>query len=204
MLRLDHLAVSGETLSDAVVHLENCLGVETVPGGQHPHFATHNRLIGCGAEFYLEGISIDPQQPSPAYPRWFGLDQFTGRARLTNWIVACDDLDRACATLGPGYGKPIDLQRGDLRWRMAVPEFGILPYDGFAPAVIEWSGSEHPAPKLPDSGIRFSTLVIHHPNAQQLQAQITPYLSDDRISFQTGPAALVASFETPHGMKKLT
>lgn len=204
MLRFDHLAVSGTVLADATHHLETCLGLDTVAGGQHPHFATHNTLMGCGDAFYLEAISPDPTVPAPSRARWFGLDQFKGPARLTNWILACDDLDAALDKLGPGFGAPVALTRGDFRWRMAVPDSGVLPFDGLAPAVIQWDGDAHPAPRLPDSGARFLGLQVRHPDAAAMAALLTPVLDDDRVTYVEGEAGMMAAFDTADGVRKLT
>lgn len=203
MLILDHLAVAGETLQEAVDYTEMGLRTATVEGGQHEHFATHNRLVGMGSEIYLEAIATDPAAPPPAYARWFDLDRFSGPARLTNWIVATQDMDATLAVLGKGYGTPVSLRRGDLQWRMAVPETGILPFDGVAPAIIEWKGILHPAPILPDSGCRFTGLTVSHPRADDLAAQLAPMLRDDRIRFATGPAGVQARFDTAFGPAEL-
>ncbi len=203
MLRLDHLAVSGETKQAATAHLAACLGVDPVPGGEHAVFHTHNTLLGLGPDFYLEGIAINPDAPQPDRARWFNLDQFSGAPRLTNWIVATDDMAAALDVLGPGYGDPVHLQRGDLRWQMAVPESGLLPFDGFAPAVIEWAGP-HPAPRLPDCGLRFRSLTICHSDADKMANSLAPLLNDPRIQFAQGPAALKAVFDGPNGAVNLT
>ena len=68
MLRFDHIAISAQTLEDGVAAVEAALGVKMAGGGQHPHMATHNRLLGLG-DLYLEVIAIDPAAPAPAWPR---------------------------------------------------------------------------------------------------------------------------------------
>ena len=197
MLRLDHLAVSGETKDAATTHMAKMLGVDPVAGGEHAVFHTHNTLLGLGPDFYLEAIAINPDAPTPDRPRWFNLDNFTGAPRLTNWIVACDDIRAALDILGDGYGEPVSLQRGDLRWQMAVPQTGLLPFDGFAPAIIEWGGP-HPAPRLPDCGLCFDGLTVRHSQAEQMGAIFSPLL-DANVRFETGPAALHATFTGPKG-----
>ena len=76
MLRLDHIAVAGETRQAATDYIQDCLKVAPLAAGQHFHFSTHNHLWGMGEACYLESIAVDPQAPSLAYPRWFGLDRF--------------------------------------------------------------------------------------------------------------------------------
>jgi hypothetical protein len=196
MLRLDHLAISATRLEDGVALVERLLGVPMAGGGQHAAMSTHNRLLSLG-DLYLEVIAIDPAAPPPGRPRWFDLDRFSGLPRLTNWIVATDDIDAALAGGPPGWGVPMSLARGDYRWQMAVPEAGCLPYDNACPALIQWHGPLHPAPALPDHGLRLNRLEISHPDAMVLQGVLA--LADPRVIFVAGPIALRAVIDTPQG-----
>ena len=199
-LTIDHLAVSAETLDEGVAAVEAGLGLRLAPGGVHPHMSTHNRLLGLG-EVYLEVIATDPAAPAPAWPRWFDLDNFAGAPRLTNWICACDDLAAAIAAAPLGVGAPVDLQRGDLRWRMAVPGDGRLPFDGCFPALIQWQGA-HPAARLPDQGARLRRLEVAHPDAVALRSVLV--LADPRVVIIEGATkALRAEIDTPHGLRVL-
>ena len=200
MLRFDHLAVSCSALDQGAAVVEEALGLPLVAGGQHPHMGTHNRLLRLGDE-YLEVIAIDPAAPAPGWPRWFALDGFAGAARLTNWVVACDDLDAGLAQAPDGAGVPVDLARGDLRWRMGVPDDGQLPFGGAFPALIQWQGP-HPTPRLPDSGARLARLVVAHPDAAALRAALSG-LTDPRVEIEAGPLALRAEIDTPHGRRVL-
>lgn len=202
-LGFDHIAVSAETLAAGVEAVEAALGLPLAGGGQHPHMATHNRLIGMG-DLYLEVIAADPGQPRPGWPRWFDLDNFTGRPRLTNWVAASADLAGDLAICPEGTGKPVALQRGDYRWQMAIPPDGKLPFDGAFPALIQWEGPLHPARALPDCGLRLIRLEIAHPEARALDRALAPLFRDPRIVFVDGPAkALRARFDTPHGLRIL-
>lgn len=203
MIEFDHIAISGATLAEAQAHVEEALGVPLQPGGAHDVFSTHNALLGLEDGLYLEAIAIDPEAPTPARPRWFDLDRFTGRPRLTNWICRTSDLDAALARMPAGMGAPVDLQRGDLRWRMAVPSSGILPFDNCAPALIQWQTAQHPATRLARSAVRLERLTVQHPQAEALQAVLAAYLDDDRIGFETAPPGLVAAFATPHGPREI-
>ncbi len=197
---IDHLAVSALTLDAGAAAVEAALGMAMSPGGVHPHMATHNRLLSLG-EVYLEVIAIDPAAPAPAWPRWFDLDSFAGPPRLTNWICATDDLEAAVAAAPEGVGVPLDLQRGDLRWRMAVPGDGRLPFDGCFPALIQWQGP-HPAARLPDQGARLLRLEVAHPQAEALRAALGA--SDPRVVIVQGAEkALRAEIDTPHGLRVL-
>lgn len=161
---------------------------------------THNRLLSLGPEEYLEVIAIEPGAPAPDQPRWFDLDSFSGPARPTTWIARVPDLDAAVATAPEGIGRPWDLERADLRWRMAVPTDGKLPFDGLFPALIEWKGSAHPAPKLEDRGVRLTRVRLVSPEAAALTTALAPICTDPRIAVVAGPApSLQVAFETPSG-----
>ncbi len=203
-LELDHIAVAGATLGEATEAVEAALGVPLQKGGEHDVFFTHNMLLGLEDGLYLEAIAINPAAPAPDCPRWFDLDRFTGPPRLTNWICRTDDLAGVLPALAPGVGKPISLQRGDLRWQMAVPDTGVLPFENVHPAVIEWGTNLHPANMLERSGCRLNRLVIAHPLGRELRAILDPYLKDSRVVIETNDSpALLAEFDTPHGVRRL-
>ena len=198
---LDHLAVAGETLEAAVAHVEAALGVEMGPGGVHRHFGTHNRLIGLEEGLYLEAIAIDPSAEALPYPRWFALDDFRGPPRIGNWICRVDDLEACLRAMPEGAGQPVDLARGDLRWRMAVPPDGRLPCGGAFPALIEWQVDTIPGETLPGNGLRLERLEIAHPEAAWLRQVVR--LGDARVVFVEGVPEMQATFETPHGKRIL-
>ena len=203
-MELDHIAVAGTTLAQATAHAQSALGAALQPGGAHDVFHTHNTLLGLDDGLYLEAIAINPDAAVPDRARWFDLDRFAGAARLTNWICRCDDLDATLAELPDGFGAPVALRRGDLRWRMAVPADGILPFDNCAPALIEWEGDAHPAARLTPSGCRLTNLRVTHPMAAALRDLLAAHLTDDRITFADGPAGLMARFDTPTGARALS
>ena len=200
-MELDHLAVAAATLDEATEMIETALGVTLQPGGQHPVFGTHNRLLGLDGGLYLEAITIDPAAPHPGRARWFDLDRFAGPARLCNWICRTGDLDATLDALPKGVGTPLQLSRGDLRWRMAVPGDGRLPFDNMFPALIQWQGALHPGAMLAASGCALRRLVVAHPEADNLRDSLP--LNDPRVVFETGPAALMAEIDTDNGLKVL-
>lgn len=202
-LVFDHLAVSAASLAEGVAGVETALGVALAGGGEHPHMATHNRLLGLG-DVYLEVIAADPDAPGPAGPRWFDLDNFTGAPRLTNWVARSDDIAAAVAGSPAGVGVPVALRRGEYRWDMAVPANGKLPFDGAFPALIQWHGALHPVQALPDAGVRLIRLEIAHPQADDLRAALAGRLDDPRVVIVQGAVkAMQASFATPHGLRVL-
>tara|TARA_R110002094_G_scaffold70714_2_gene79342 strand:+ start:4569 stop:5180 length:612 start_codon:yes stop_codon:yes gene_type:complete len=202
-MELDHIAVAGATLSAATDHVAQALGSPLQSGGQHDIFHTHNTLLGLADGLYLEAIAINPDAPHPDRPRWFDLDRFQGAPRLTNWICRCDDLDATLAALPEEFGTPVSMRRGDLRWRMAVPASGILPFDNCAPALIEWEGTAHPASLLAQSGCVLKELHISHPNAVALYELLSPHMTDHRVKYATGTPGLTAHFDTPAGARVL-
>ncbi|SDI68908.1 VOC family protein [Lutimaribacter saemankumensis] len=202
MLTLDHIAVAAETLEEGRAFVEDLLGTPLLPGGQHAVMGTHNMLLGLEDGIYFELIAIDPDAAPPAFPRWFDLDSFAGPPRLTNWICRVPDLDAALDVLAAGA--PLDVVRGDLRWRMGVPADGRLPFDNCHPALIQWQGKLHPMDRLPNSGLRLASLRILHPRADELQALLAPVLDDPRVSCGVSDQpALEAVIETPRGERVL-
>lgn len=204
MLTLDHIAVSTTELTTGAAEVEAALGLPLAPGGQHAAMGTWNRLLSLGPEEYFELIAIEPGAPGPDQPRWFDLDNFGGATRTTNWICRCDDLDEALAQAPPGIGVPWSLQRADLKWRMAVPKDGKLPFDGLFPALIEWEVSAHPAPRLPDSDVRLTKLELFSPDADALRTALNPIIDDARIEIvQADAPSMVAVLQTPKGEVRL-
>ncbi|NCO85786.1 MAG: VOC family protein [Rhodobacterales bacterium] len=201
MMRLDHLAVTCADLGAGVAWVEAALGVRLEPGGQHAHYATHNRLLGLGAGLYLEVIAPDPEAPAPGHPRWFGLDQ-AGAPRLGNWIVAVDDLGAALAD-APEAGRAVALTRGALSWQIGVPDDGGLPLGGAFPTLIAWGqGVAHPSTRLADQGVRLTALQVKHPQAAALRGRLAA-LDDPRVALAEGPVGLRATFATPTGQAVL-
>lgn len=199
---LDHFAVAAGSLDEGVDYVEAALGLPLAPGGRHAAMGTHNRLLGLG-DTYLEVIAIDPMAPHPGRRRWFALDDFTGRPRPTNWIARTDDLAAALALAPPGAGTPVDLERGDLSWRMAVPEDGRLPFDGAYPALIQWISGRHPARRLPEERARLKALEVQHPDAPALRDALTPLFDPLPVTLYEGPFALRAEIATKHGIRAL-
>jgi hypothetical protein len=153
-----------------------------------------------GPDCYLESIAIDPEAPSPAYSRWFGLDWFSGPPQIASWILATSDIKKTLAQLGPSFGEPVGLQRGKYSWDISVSASGKLPFGGFGPALIEWQPPAHPCQDLPDSGCRLLNLRVQHPQAGSMQLLLGDLLNDGRISFYEGCAHISAEIQTDHGV----
>lgn len=169
-LAFDHLAVAAETLEDGVQWAEATLGITPDAGGAHPLMGTHNRLLSLGPGAYLEIIAIDPNAAAPSRPRWFGLDQFRGAPRLVGWVARSD------AIIAPPGTTINEASRGDLSWRIAIPDDGHPQGNGALPMLIDWKGGPHPSERLPDRGLRLTRL--------ELSGELPTWaqISDPRIS----------------------
>lgn len=200
-MQLDHLVVAGETLEDAVAHIEGALGVPMRAGGQHIRYGTHNALLGLADGLYLEAIAINPDATPQNTPRWFGLDQFRGPPRLITWAARVADLPAALAEY-PIAGICVDMQRGDLRWRMSVAPDGCLPQNGAFPSLLEWQVTPIPGDLLPSSGCALRRLSVTSPVAASDFPEVT---SAALIDFRLGEETrLEALFQTPDGERILT
>ena len=202
-VKLDHLAITCADLAEGAAWVEQVMGVPLQPGGQHARYGTHNRLLALGPGEYLEVIAPDPSAPRPKHPVWFGLGQ-AGAPRLGNWIVQVPDLTKSLRSATPEAGESVQMQRGDLTWRIAVPPDGTLPLGGAFPTLIEWQGqAAHPSTRLTDVGVRLIRLDISHPDAAHLSDMIGRPLADARVHFHPGSLALQARFDTPTGVRNL-
>lgn len=197
--RLDHLAVAAATLEEGAEWVGDQLGVRPGPGGEHAVMGTHNRLMSIGPGVYLEVIAVDPDAPPPGRPRWFGLDHFSGPPRLTAWVVRTEDLEAALAVAPPGSGTPLDVSRGAYSWRISVPDDGLLPLDGVAPALIQWIGGGHPCDTLPPNDLRLSHLEVAHPARL---AERLPRVDGTR--YVRGAPRLRAILDSPEGERELS
>ena len=203
-LALDHLAVAAADLDAGSAHVRDALGIEMPPGGRHPLMATHNRLARLGDDEFLEVIAVDPNA-TPARPRWFGLDRFgDAPPRLGTWIVRTDDIDATLARLPGECGPAVEVTRGDLGWRLSVPDDGSMPFGGMFPAIIEWPARPLPATRMTGIGCALEALVVRHPEADRIEALLGDALADPRVRFEAGgPVGLEATIATPDGPRRL-
>lgn len=222
--RLDHLVVLADTLEQGAAWCAATLGVAPGPGGEHPLFGTHNRLLSIASDdfplAYLEIIAIDPRAgvvPAPDQKRWFDLDDEALREqvrrrgpRLIHWVARVPDAQEAAvrlAMLEIDRGEALRASRmtpaGPLEWRITVRPDGRRLFEGCLPTLIEW-GVAHPAASMPPSGLVLQSLVLKHPRATALgQACAAVGLAD--IDVQAAPqAAIEAVLATPRGRVTLS
>lgn len=186
-LALDHIVIAAETLAEGVDWLTARLGTPPLPGGKHPLMGTHNALWHLGSREYLEVIAIDPEAPRPSRPRWFGLDHFSGPPRLVAWVA------RSTPLTAPEGSTISEASRGDLSWRIAIPDSGVSAAGGIAPLLIDWGDGPHPTGRMPDQSLRLTALTLSHPTPPALA------LNDPRITLTTGPVGLSARIVSYQG-----
>ena len=222
---LDHLVIAAPTLAEGVAWCEQTLGVIPGPGGAHPLFGTHNRLLRLHCETaqacYLEIIAIDPAAtPQRAAPlaRWFDLDhpalhkQLREQgSQLVHWVLRVPDIQATLAdwqTQGVDRGPALTASRptpqGLLQWRISVRDDGQRLMGGALPTLIEW-GQTHPCDAMPDSGLTLSALTLHAPETTALQSALAAAkLNNPAVQLRSAPAGLSARLRTPCGDITLT
>ena len=174
--RIDHLVYATPSLDRGIKEVEDLLGVRAAAGGQHPGRGTRNALVALGPNTYLEIIAPDPDQPTPASPRAFGLDTLT-RSRLVTWAAKTTNVDSIHAhALGSG----ISLGRADAGSRKR-PDGVLLSWhftnsttlvgDGVVPFFIDWGGSPHPARTAP-GGATLVALRAEHPDERRVESML--------------------------------
>ena len=212
--RLDHLVVAAHTLEHGVQWCADTLGVQPLPGGQHPLMGTHNRLLRIATSSYplayLEIIAIDPGAPAPPHRRWFDLDDpamreaIRAQPRLIHFVarsaVAAAGL-AALQGLGIERGPMAGAERGALRWQISVRPDGQRLFDGALPTLIQWD-SAHPCDAMADSGIALESLAVSHPRAADLQAAYAA-IGLHGVAVTQGAPDIQATLSTPRGIALL-
>ncbi|MGM9428664.1 VOC family protein [Hydrogenophaga sp. MI9] len=214
--QLDHLVIAARTLDEGVAWCEATLGVTPGPGGEHPLFGTHNRLLRLGCTFapraYLEIIAIDPAavpRCAPGSKRWFDLDDPALQAQLAqqgpqpiHWVAAVPDLAAATAAwraLGIERGPILAASRptpdGLLQWQITVREDGQRLFGGTLPTLIQW-GATHPSARVTDAGLSLRSLQLQHPQAEALQ-QALAAIGLGGVTVTEGAAGLSAVIDPP-------
>lgn len=202
--RIDHITVTAPTLERGVEFVRAKLGVSPQQGGKHPRMGTHNCLLKLGDTLFLEVIAPDPDATPPQRPRWFDIDRITPDtpARLTMWVARTADIHATAAACPESLGEIEPMSRGALDWLITIPPDGSLPFDGCAPALIQWHADRHPAKGMAETGCTLAQLEIFHPNARRLSRVLSAIGFDDKatVSAANRPA-LQARILTPDGVR---
>lgn len=212
MLKLDHLTVVAPTLTEGVVHVRACLGLDVPFGQRHAYMGTHNHLLQLGDTVYLEIVALDPDAERPVRPRWFGLDD-QGRVRsdwnegrrLRGWVARTDAIDATIAGRENIFGDKIPLPAVDSSFDFAIPKDGSLPLDGAAPSIIDRRGKPRSMATIADLGARLNSFTLEHPNPGSVEALYRTLSLDRPPAIRPGPTLRYrAQIETPAGLKELT
>jgi hypothetical protein len=206
LARVDHLVYATPDLQLGIEAIEKQLGVKATAGGQHPGVGTRNALVSLGPTSYLEIIGPDPEQPKPAGPRRFGIDDLKA-PRIVRWVVKSSELEavrakaeKAGVTLGVVASG--SRRRPDgvmLAWRYTDPATVVA--DGLVPFFIDWGTSQHPA-LTAATGATLVQLRAEHPDAPRVQKMLDQLGLDLRIS-QASQAAIIATIDSPRGRVEL-
>lgn len=182
-------------------------------GGQHPDMSTHNLLSSLSDTAFFEVIAIDQSAPAPTRSRWFSLDSPALQERLSmapkllTWVVGTPNLDQsisALQSLGINVGEAVELRRGDLQWRLSVPEDGALIEHGVIPSLIEWQSGTHPAGGMQSNGLHLQELTLRHPDPQKIEQALKIIGAEDLAtvtSSESEEATLVATIDSPVGRR---
>jgi hypothetical protein len=204
--KVDHLVYAAPDLDVGIKRLEDLLGVRAAPGGQHPGLGTRNALIALGPSTYIEIIGPDPDQPKPAGPMRFGIDDLEA-PRLVGWVAKGLELEQLVSRArrsGVALGDVISgsRRRPDgvvLSWRYTDPN--VVVADRLVPYFIDWGKSPHPAATA-TPGVTLVGLRAEHPDAVRVERMLGQLGLD--LQVQTGPKpALIATLDTPNGRVQL-
>lgn len=204
--QIDHITITAPTLESGVGFVEAKLGVVPQPGGKHPRMGTHNRLLRLGDTLFLEVIAPDPDTAAPTRPRWFELDRMTPDTppRLAMWVARTADIRASHAASPEPLGEIEPMSRGTLDWLITIPADGSLPFNGCAPALIQWQAQPHPASGLADRGCALAALELFHPDAERLSRLLSRIGFEDKASvIRADTPSLRAHVLTPRGMRLL-
>ncbi len=203
---VDHIVYAAPDLDAAVADLGARLGVRPAYGGSHPGAGSHNALLDLGDRAYLEIIAPDPGQPDPVGRRRpFGLDELDA-PRLAGWAAKATDLEARVAAarargFDPGEARTMRRRRPDgveLVWTLTR---GGPAAGGLVPFLIDWGDAPHPAATAP-TGCRLTALAGRHPRPAEVQAALAAL--GLALPVEEGPAALLATLDTPNGVVRLT
>ena len=173
---IDHLVIGTNDLASGTDWTESRLGAACDGGGAHPLMGTHNRLMRLAGGPYLEVIAIDPDASSPGRPRWFTLDREKTKSRFATgpgalcWVAAVSDIETAVRQCGYDCGQITTVTRGDLQWRLTIPDDGSLPAGGVLPSLIEWPEGMHPVASLAETDIYLDTIHLTHPDPAHIES----------------------------------
>jgi len=151
---IDHLVHATPDLDATIEAFARSTGIVPEVGGSHAGLGTRNALVSLGSS-YLELIGPDPDQPAPAAPRPFGLDDLTGPAFVAFAVrpgahESIEQLAAAAADAGVDPGDVVSMSRTrpdgvELRWRLTFPHPERGPG---VPFLIDWGDTPMPSDSI--------------------------------------------------------
>ena len=203
---LDHIVVGCADLASGEAWMEDLLGLPAQGGGEHVAMSTHNKVWSLGKSCFLELIAINPAAPDPGRKRWFSLDDPAVQAKLAQgphlltWAVRVDDLESAAKASPVSLGEIHELSRGDLKWKVAIPDDGGLLQDGQLPLTIQWL-TPHPAERMDDSGLRLVSITASRDEPTLVERALDAIGAGGLITVQNSAltTSLIAEVRTEEG-----
>lgn len=204
---IDHIVLAVPDLTDGVAQFQSRTGIRPVPGGSHVGLGTANYLVGLGGGAYLEIIGPDPDQPDPAQPRPFGIDNLTA-SRVVTWCIRPPDFDGAIAAAqargyDPGPPRAMSRRTSDgtlLAWRLTLGAGD--PVDGLVPFLIDWGTTAHPTTGTMPT-LSLDSLAGEHPEPDGVRTRLTALDVDLAVGPGEQPRLLV-TLQCPTGPVVLT
>ncbi len=172
---IDHLVYAAPDLDAMVAEFTSSTGVAPVPGGAHPGHGTRNYLVSLGGATYLEIIGPDPDQPTPAHPRPFGIDSLS-QPMLVTWCVRpyqpLEVVSERMKAAGYDPGEIVAMGRSrpdgvELAWELTMPRLDSEAL-GTVPFLIDWGRTTHPSFGLP-AQLELVCLQLRHPRPDWLR-----------------------------------
>jgi hypothetical protein len=200
-LTLDHVAIGCVTLEQGAAYIRDLLGVAVPSGGRHELMGTHNLLMRLDSDTYFELIAIDPAAAKPPYPRWFALDDpaqqalLRERPRPVAWVARAADIAASLAACPSDLGRPVEMTRGDLRWRISLREDGVLPEGGALPVLIAWPEGPHPSARMRDLGVRLTKLTVTHPEPARVATALAALGAQHLVTLESRAVAVSIALE---------
>ena len=203
---VDHLVYATPDLAAGVTQIEALLGIRPTPGGQHPGEGTRNALVALGPTSYLEIIGPDPDQPKPANPRKFHIDDLKA-PRLVTWAAKGTNLTQLAANArrhGVAVGDVIPGSRRTptgnlLSWHITNQRAFVA--DGLVPFFIDWGDTPHPAQSAA-TGATLVSLHAEHPDPERVQRMLSA-LGLELAVVKGGTPSLVATITGARGRVEL-
>lgn len=192
---IDHLVYATPDLEATIAEFTSSTGVAPVPGGSHPGHGTRNALVSVGGSTYLEIIGPDREQPEPAAPRPFGIDELD-RPTLVTWCVRPFQplalvIERVRAA-GHDPGEVVTMSRArpdgvELVWDLTMPKLDT-DSRGTLPFLIDWGRTPHPSFALP-AHLELVKLELRHPRPDWLRAVLTAIGGLEHVQVVEAPVA---------------